>query len=199
MLLALLASTRSGPPSSSKLSAKHARPPARPLPLSQHAARSRCPRSNTQQSSQRRQLAMASSLNNALRGGETGGTINRILSNSRYLNNGGRQSFLGTSTATSFSLGKLEHAKLLQSALNGRMKGHTVPQQMAPPGGAPTYCWNDECSSGVEGESYYGTSLLQLGEHGRPYCHNCIAENPTLVEPPNSRPGSQEEPDPERK
>ena len=83
-------------------------------------------------------------------------------------------------------LGKLEHAKLLQSALNGRMKGHTVPQQMSPPGGAPTYCWNDECSSGVEGESYYGTSLLQLGENGRPYCHNCIAENPTLVEPPNA-------------
>ena len=91
---------------------------------------------------------MASSLINAPRGGETGGTINRILSNSRYLNTGGRQSFLGTSTATSFSLGKLEHAKLLQSALNGRMKGHTVPQQMSPPGGAPTYCWNDECSSG---------------------------------------------------
>ena len=59
---------------------------------------------------------MASSLINAPRGGETGGTINRILSTSRYLNTGGRQSFLGTSTATSFSLGKLEHAKLLQSA-----------------------------------------------------------------------------------
>ena len=59
------------------------------------------PRSNTQQSSQRRQLAMASSLINAPRGGETGGTINRILSTSRYLNTGGRQSFLGTSTASS--------------------------------------------------------------------------------------------------
>ena len=32
---------------------------------------------------------MASSLVNAPRGGETGGTINRILSNSRYLNKGG--------------------------------------------------------------------------------------------------------------
>ena len=128
---------------------------------------------------------MAASLANASRGSETGGTINRILSNSRYLDNGGRQSFLGTSTARSFTLGKLEHAKLLQSALNGRMKGHTVPQQMSPPGGAPAYCWNDECSSGADDESYYGMSLLQLGEHGRPYCHNCIAENPTLVEPPH--------------
>ena len=147
----VLASSRSGPSSHQRLrryqhyTAGH----QRGLCPSRNAQRTAAaPRSNTQQSSQRRHLAMASSLINAPRGGETGGTINRILSNSRYLNNGGRQSFLGTSTATSFSLGKLEHAKLLQSALNGRMKGHTVPQQMSPPGGAPTYCWNDECSSG---------------------------------------------------
>ena len=74
---------------------------------------------------------MAASLIKTSHGGETGGTINRILSNSRYLDNGGRQSFLGTSTTRSFTLRKLEHAKLLQSALNGRMKGHTTPQLMA--------------------------------------------------------------------
>ena len=168
LLASVLAPTRSGPPPLHRFEAfdKSTQSHQRgfcPSRSTQRAAAA--PRSNTQQSSQRRQLAMASPLINASRGSETGGSINRILSNSRYLNTGGRQSFLGTSTATSFSLGKLEHAKLLQSALNGRMKGHTVPQKMAPPGGAPAYCWNDNCSSGVEGESYYGTwgGVVPLG------------------------------------
>ena len=113
----LLASTRSGAPPlrSFQQSTQGYQRSLCPPRNTQRAAAA--PRSNTQQSSQRRQLAMASSLINAPRGGETGSTINRILSTSRYLNTGGRQSFLGTSTATSFSLGKLEHAKLPQSAL----------------------------------------------------------------------------------
>ena len=127
-VLVLLASSRSGPPSLRRYQRKTVGRQHGLCPSRNAQRTAAAPRSNTQQSSQRRQLAMASSLINAPRGGETGGTINRILSTSRYLNTGGRQSFLGTSTATSFSLGKLEHAKLLQSALNGRMKGHNVPQ-----------------------------------------------------------------------